>query len=89
MNENGRKRKGHEHEFSPEFLQDYRKLDLAWKVRVDKAIDKIIVRPELGKPLHVPFVGFRSERIGSSRIIYTMKGNRVIFAYLKHRKKAY
>ncbi len=89
MSKNGRKRTKYEHEFSPEFLQDYRKLDLAWKRKVDKVIDKITTRPELGKPLHSPLVGFRSERMGSARIVYFIKGDTVIFVYLKHRKEAY
>lgn len=75
--------------FTEKFSSQYIKLDKVLKVRVDKAIEKILKNPELGKPLKYDLAGLRSERIGKFRIIYEIKGEVIIFYTFEHRKKAY
>jgi mRNA-degrading endonuclease RelE of RelBE toxin-antitoxin system len=38
--------------------------------RLDRALDRIALEPEAGKPLVGPLRGRRSYRVGSARIIY-------------------
>jgi len=75
--------------FTEKFASEYEKLDKSLKIRVGKAIQKIIDKPELGKPLMYSFAGLRSERVGKFRIIYEEKGNSIIFHMFEHRKKVY
>lgn len=75
--------------FTEKFASEYQKLDKSLKTRIDKAIQKIVERPELGKPLMYSFAGLRSERVGKFRIIYEEKGNSIIFHTFEHRKKVY
>ncbi len=56
---------------------------------VFKRIEKILEFPELGKPLHAPMHGFRSERIEKLRIIYMFDNDSVTFTFLNHRKHIY
>lgn len=75
--------------FTEKFAAEYVKLDKNLKNLVDKAIKKILEKPELGKPLMYGFAGLRSERIGKFRLIYEEKGNAIILHAFEHRKKAY
>jgi len=75
--------------FTEKFASDYEKLDKGMKLRVDKAVQKIVEKPELGKPLTYGLAGLRSERIGKFRVIYEEKGNTIIFHLFEHRKKVY
>lgn len=75
--------------FTKKFATEYEKLDKNLKTRIDKAIRKILEKPELGKPLMYGFAGLRSERVGKFRLIYEEKGNAIIFLAFEHRKKVY
>lgn len=75
--------------FTEHFSKIYSKLDKNIKERVDKAIFKILEKPNLGKPLKYELAGLRSEHIGKFRILYEIKGNNIIFHSFEHRKKAY
>lgn len=75
--------------FTDDFSKIYSKLDKPLKERVDKAIDKILTKPELGKPLKYGLVGLRSERIGKFRLLFEIRGSTVIFHTFEHRKKVY
>ena len=74
---------------SADFERALKKLDKRQKEIILKKMQKIIENPEFGKPLHKPMQNYKSERAEKLRIIYTMKGESVIFAFLEHRQKAY
>ena len=75
--------------FTEKFTTEYENLDKSLKVRVDKAIQKILEKPVLGKPLMYGLSGLRSERVGKFRLIYEEKGSAIIFHTFEHRKKVY
>lgn len=75
--------------FTEDFSNIYSKLDKNIKTIVDKSIEKILNKPELGKPLKYSLHGLRSERIGTFRLIYEIKGEFIVFHSLEHRKKVY
>ncbi len=75
--------------FTENFSRAYIKLDKSLKLVIDKMINKILNKPELGKPLKHNLHGLRSERRGSVRLIYEIKNDIIIFHILKHRKKVY
>lgn len=74
---------------SDRFKKEYGKLD-AWQQKlVAKKMAKIISQPELGKPLHAPLQNFWSERIEKLRIIYTIEGTTIKFAWIDNRGHVY
>jgi len=75
--------------FTEEFADTYSKLDRNIKTILDKSIEKILNKPELGKPLKYSLHGLRSEKVGSFRLIYEIKGDFIIFHSFEHRKKVY
>ena len=75
--------------FTENFSRIYSKLNKNLKERVDKAINKILEKPEVGKPLKYDLAGLRSERIGKFRILYEIRGNVIIFHTFEHRKVVY
>ena len=74
---------------SERFKKEYKKLDARQQSIVKKKMQKIIERPELGKPLHAPLQNFKSERIEKLRIIYTLEGKMVKFSWIDDRGHAY
>ena len=74
---------------SERFKKEYKKLDSRQQIIVQKKIAKIIEQPELGKPLHAPLQNFKSERIEKLRIIYTLEGKTIKFAWIDDRGHAY
>lgn len=76
-------------QFSERFLDQAKKLDRHQRELIFYRIAKIQQQPELGKPLHAPLSGYRSERLEHWRIIYKITGNSVFFAWLEPRKHAY
>ncbi len=75
--------------YSDRFISDLKKLDRRQKTLVFNRIEKILSNPELGKPLHAPLNGFKSERLECYRIIYKQTGTTIEFAWLQHRDEAY
>lgn len=75
--------------FTEKFAAEYIKLDRNLKALADKAIQKILEKPELGKPLMYGFAGLRSERTGKFRLIYEEKGTTIIIHAFEHRKSIY
>ncbi len=70
------------------FEKDVKKLDVALKARIKKAIEKIAANPEGGKPLkHLPNVF--SERIDNCRLIYRASGNEILLVCFKNREQVY
>ncbi len=74
---------------SERFKKEYKKLDPHQQEMVDKKIQKIAGQPELGKPLRTPLQNFKSERIEKLRIIYSLEGKLVKFAWIDDRGHAY
>jgi mRNA-degrading endonuclease RelE of RelBE toxin-antitoxin system len=75
--------------FTDQFLEDTKGLKGPLRKRLKKAVEKILERPELGKPLRYTFKGLRSERVGKFRIVYEIAGKFIIFHTFEHRKKIY
>ena len=75
--------------FTDDFSKIYSRLDKQEKERVDKAIDKLLIKPELGKPLRYELAGLRSEHVGKFRLLFEIKEDTVIFHTFEHRKKVY
>lgn len=56
-----------------EFEKDLKKIkDRAIQERIKKSIEKILLYPNIGKPLRYVLKGLRSARISPYRIIYEM-----------------
>lgn len=79
------------HSFSttPTFDKQLSKMDPEIQRRILKRMQKIIDKPELGKPLHAPLQNHFSERILRYRVIYTFTAQHVIFRYLDNRDHVY
>lgn len=75
--------------YSERFKKEFKKLDKHQQTLVKKKIEKIVAQPELGKPLHAPLQNFKSERIEKLRIIYTIEGTTIKFAWIDDRGHAY
>ncbi|MBI4043419.1 MAG: type II toxin-antitoxin system RelE/ParE family toxin [Candidatus Diapherotrites archaeon] len=69
----------------PTFDKQLKKLDQSTSGMVLKRMEKIMGRPELGKPLNAPMQNYFSERIGKYRVIYRFTADHVTFVYLDHR----
>ncbi len=72
------------------FKKAVKHLDLQQKEKLEKIIKKIILNPDIGKPLKY-LRGERALRINPFRIIYSFKKNEKILYLLKfeHRKIVY
>lgn len=75
-------------EYSQEFSTAFLKLDYSVKAVLEKRIIKVLVHPELGKPLHGPSRLY-AERFLHYRIIYQIIGTRVRFIRLGKRDRIY
>lgn len=75
--------------FTDRFLEDTKRLKGELRKHLEKAVNKILEKPFLGKPLTHTYKGLRSERVGKFRIIYEIENNIVIFHVFEHRKKVY
>ncbi len=73
-----------------EFERDLRKIkDRTIQERIKKSIEKILLYPDIGKPLRYDLKGLRSARLSPYRIIYEIKGDTIIFHKFEHRKNVY
>jgi mRNA interferase RelE/StbE len=72
-------------------LESVRKRDRALYVRFSVAIEAIARDPFQGKSLRVPFLGDRSFRVGSYRILYTIYKERLLVYVFDfgHRREIY
>jgi addiction module RelE/StbE family toxin len=76
--------------FSDEFRKDFKKLkDKELRLRIIKILKKLAEQPEAGKPLKRDLKLHRSLRIPPFRIIYRIKGNKLIINCFDHRKDVY
>lgn len=73
-----------------EFERDLRKIkDKSIQERIKKSVEKILLYPDIGKPLRYDLKGLRSARISPYRIIYEIREDIIIFHKFEHRKKVY
>lgn len=76
--------------FTKEFERDLKKIrDKMMQSRIKKSIEKILLYPEIGKPLSYELKGLRSARISPYRIIYEIKIDTIIFHKFERRKTVY
>ncbi len=69
--------------------KEYKKLDRRQQELVDKKILTIVEKPLLGKPLHAPLQNYKSERIEKHRIVYSLEGKTIKFAWMDARGHIY
>lgn len=75
---------------SEEFRKDYAKIkDEVLKERVFKALEKLSVMLERGKPLRYGHKGERRLRIGPFRVLYCIEGEGIGVLCFEHRGKVY
>ncbi len=75
--------------YSPKFEAELKSLDKADQERVNKAVDKLQEKPELGKPLRGDLHNYRTERVGHLRIIYEYDEQTLNLYYCRDRKDGY
>lgn len=63
--------------------------DKKLKRHIKKEIEKIIENPTVGKPLRFSRKGERTIRVGSFRLIYTVKKETLVLLDFDHRKRVY
>lgn len=56
---------------------------------LEKIEETLCKKAEKGKKLKGKFEGLYSYRVGNYRVIYTLKGQKVLIARIRHRKEAY
>jgi len=72
--------------FDPNFERAVRKIrDSALKERVKKQIQKIVMSPEIGKPMMYGRKGTRELYVGPFRLSYAFQDNKIIFLDLYHK----
>lgn len=76
-------------QFTDQFHLDAESLDRSVRLRVLKAVDKILVKPELGKPLGNDLAGQCSERVGGWRVFYRFDNEAIVLLRCKKRDEAY
>ena len=72
---------------SERFGKSYKKLDSAYKIRIRKAVEKIIENPELGKPMRYSRKGTREVYVDPFRLAYEYVEDegRITFLDLYHK----
>ena len=77
--------------FSKEVTRVLRKLkkDRVTFQRVQRAIEKILKEPELGKPLRYDLKHHRREPVGSFVLVYEIRGGTIFFADYDHHDRVY
>lgn len=71
------------------FREDVERLDNSVRLRILKAIDKILEKPELGKPLRRDLAGHCGEHVGGWRVIYEYDGQTVTLIRCRRRDESY
>ncbi|MCL4447431.1 MAG: type II toxin-antitoxin system RelE/ParE family toxin [Candidatus Thermoplasmatota archaeon] len=76
--------------YTSKFEHEVKKIkDRVVKIEIEKRIRKILLNPEIGKPLSYTLKGERTVRITPYRLIYTIDEKKVILLRLEHRKEVY
>jgi len=76
-------------DYDPEFLRTFKKLDNSIKIRVEKALIKIIEFPDAGKPMRYTRKGTREVYVAPFRLSYAYipNENKIIILSLYHKDK--
>jgi len=76
-------------DYDPDFLRTFNKLDKSIKIKVEKALIKIIENPETGKPMRYTRKGTREVYVSPFRLSYAyIPGeNKIIIFNLYHKDK--
>lgn len=76
--------------FSEEFRREFEKIrDNSQLLRIAKAIKKLEIMPECGKPLTHDMKGHRRLVIAPFRLIYRIEDGKVLLVCFDHRKTVY
>ena len=75
--------------YTEKFEREFRKADGSIKEKAVKQINKIILEPEIGKPLRYDLKGERTIYVKPYRIIYSYFNNRINFLRFEHRGEVY
>ena len=73
---------------SPTFIRQTKHLDKFLLGKLKKQINRILDKPDVGKPLRY-IRGERALYIKPFRLIYTVQGNELILLKFDHRQKVY
>lgn len=76
-------------DYSTDAAKQLQKLDKKPAEQIFRKIHELKEKPLLGKPLRNIFKNHRRLHVGKYRIIYSIKGNTIIVAKIKHRKSVY
>ncbi len=71
--------------------EDTQKLSAVWKVKIQTAIEeKLCIHPDVyGKPLRQSLKGYRKLRVGDYRVVFRIKGCRILIFAILHRSVVY
>ncbi len=71
--------------------KDLPKLDNKAKIRIKKAIEsRLLMAPEeYGAPLRKTLKGYWKLKVGDYRVVFKVKGNKIIILAILHRKDVY
>ena len=75
--------------YTEKFEREFRKTDKSIKEKAQKQIKKIIIDPEIYKPLKFNLKGERTVYVKPFRIIYAFFNNTIYFLRFEHRKDVY
>jgi len=75
--------------YTEKFEREFRKTDKSIKEKAQKQIKKIMIDPEIGKPLKFNLKGERTVYVKPFRIIYAFFNNTIYFLRFEHRKDVY
>jgi addiction module RelE/StbE family toxin len=71
------------------FSQNIKRLDNSLLDKLYKQIEKIILNPEVGKPLRYDMKGERTIYVKPYRLIYKVEGETLFLLQFSHRKSVY
>ena len=76
--------------YTEKFERDVKKVrDGLLKEKLEKQIRKVLEDPGVGKPLRYGLKGEWTVRVRPYRLIYAVKGDRLILLRFEHRKEVY
>jgi mRNA interferase RelE/StbE len=74
---------------APTFSKGLKLLEKATQIKILTEVNTLKNDPFVGKPLRGDWRGVYSLRIGTYRVLYTIKGIKVNLLYVGHRKHIY
>lgn len=76
-------------EIDDELIKAIKKLDKELRERFYAGIEKVVLNPEVGKPLQYDFKGCRRIRLDPFRIVYKIKEETLFVLAFEHRGVVY